>query len=90
MEKRNYHQIIIKWLPWWFGWERTPCQFRRLQRCELDPSVRKIPWRRKWRFCLGFLPGKFLARNFEERSLAGYSPQGHKVLDMTEQTHNKL
>ena len=31
-----------------------------------------------------FLPGKF----HEQRSLAGYSPQGHKELDMTEQlTH---
>ena len=29
-----------------------------------------------------FLPGKF----HEQRSLEGYSPQGHKELDMTEVT----
>ena len=38
------------------------------------------PWRRKWQPTPVFLPGKFHG----QRSLAGYSPRGHKELDMTE------
>ena len=41
-----------------------------------DPWFRKIPWRRKWQPIPIFLPGKF----HEQRSLAGYSSQGHKRL----------
>ena len=33
-----------------------------------------MPWRRKWQPTLVFLPGK----SHEQRSLAGYSPRGHK------------
>ena len=33
-----------------------------------------MPWRRKWQPTLVFLPGK----SHKKRSLAGYSPQGHK------------
>ena len=40
-----------------------------------------IPWRWKCQPTLVFLPGEF----YGERSLAGYSPQGHKESDMTEQ-----
>ena len=36
-------------------------------------------WRRKWQPSPVFLPGK----SHGERSLAGYSPWGHKELDMT-------
>ena len=43
----------------------------------------KIPWRRKWQPTLVFLPGKF----HTQRSLEGYSPRGHKELDMTEWLH---
>ena len=39
-----------------------------------------IPWRRKWESTPVFLPGEF----HEQRSLAGYSPWGHKELDVTE------
>ena len=41
----------------------------------------KIPWRREWQTTPVFWPGEFHA----QRSLAGYSPWGHKELDMTEQ-----
>jgi len=44
------------------------------------PWVRKIPWRRKWHSTPVFLPGK----SHGQRSLVGYSPQGHKESDMTE------
>ena len=47
----------------------------------IDPWVRKIPWSRKWQPTPVFLLGK----PHGQRSLAGYSPQGHKESDMTEQ-----
>ena len=50
-----------------------------------DPWVRKIPWRRKWEPTPVFLPVK----SHGERSLAGYSPWGHKELDTTEHTHTE-
>ena len=50
-------------------------------RPRLDPWVGKIPWRRKWQPTPVSLPGKFHGL----RSLAGYSPWGHKELDTTEQ-----
>ena len=46
----------------------------------LPGSVGKIPWRRTWQATSVFLPGK--AHGW--RSLAGYSPWGHKEPDMTE------
>ena len=39
-----------------------------------DPWVRKIPWRRKWQSTPVFLTGE----SDGQRSLAGYSPWGHK------------
>ena len=45
-----------------------------------NPWVRKIPWRRKWQPAPVFLPGK----SNGQRSLGGYSPQGHKESDVTE------
>ena len=46
-----------------------------LKRLGLDPWVRKILWRRKWQPTPVFLPGE----SYGQRSLAGYSPQGHRV-----------
>ena len=40
-----------------------------------DPWVEKIPWRRKWQLTPVFLPGK----SHGQKSLAGYSPWGHRV-----------
>ena len=49
-----------------------------------NPWVRKIPWRREWQPTPGFLSGEFHGL----RSLAAYSPWGHKESDTTEQhTH---
>ena len=48
-----------------------------------DPWVGKIPWRRKWQPTPGFLPGE----SHGQRSLVGYSPQGHKESDTTERLH---
>ena len=57
-------------------------QCGRLKRCGFDPWVRKILWRRAWQPTLVFLPGE----SHGQRSLVGYSPWGHKELDMTEVT----
>ena len=51
--------------------------------CSLDLWIGKIPRRRKWQLTLVFLPGKFHG----QRSLAGYSPWGHKESDTTENAH---
>ena len=50
-------------------------------RLRFDPSVTKIPWRRKWQPTPKFLPGE----SHRQRSLAGYSPWGCRESDMTEQ-----
>ena len=53
------------------------CQCRR---SGLDPWMGKIPWRREWFPTPGFLP----AEVHGQRGLAGYSPWGHKELDVSE------
>ena len=68
-------------LPRWLSCKKSAWQCRRLRRCRFDSWVGKIPWRRKWQSTPVFLPGKSCG----QRSLAGYSPWGHKELDMTEQ-----
>ena len=40
-----------------------------------SPWVRKIPWRRAWQPAPVFLPGD----SHGQRSLAGYSPWGHRI-----------
>ena len=57
--------------------KNLPAQCRR---CRFDPWVGKISWRRKWQPTPEFLPGK----SHRQRSLAGYSPWGHKGSDTTE------
>ena len=47
----------------------------------LTHFFRLIPWRRAWQLTPVFLPSEF----YGQRSLVGYSPWGHKELDMTEQ-----
>ena len=51
-----------------------------------NPWVGKIPWRRKWQPTPVFLPGN----SHGQRSLAGYSPWGHKTVRhdlVTKQQH---
>ena len=57
------------------------CQCRRHKRQKFNPWVRKIPWSRKWEPTPVSLPGE----SHGQRSLVGYSPWGHKELDMTDQ-----
>ena len=58
------------------------CQHRRLKGFRFDPWVGTIPWRRKWQPTPVFLPGE----SHGQRSLVGFSPWGHKELDLTEAT----
>ena len=57
------------------------------KRCRFHPWVRKIPWRRAWQPTWLFLPGE----SHHQRSLAGYSPKGHKRVrqDWTDLTHRQ-
>ena len=66
-------------LPRWCRGKESTCQCRRRKRCGFDPrfASRKIHWRRKWQPTPVFLSGKFHG----QRSLAGYSPEGHKESD---------
>ena len=82
---KNTHSV--KWSLLWYNSaivlarDSCVCLSCRCKRCE-------IPWSRKWQPTSVFLPGKFHG----QRSLVGYSPWGHKELNMTEwlstHTHN--
>ena len=62
------------------GGKEPACQCKRCKRHGFDPWVRKIPCRRAWQPTPVFLAGE----SHEQRSLVGYSPQGHKESVMTE------
>ena len=57
--------------PLWLSCLRIHLQWRRPR---FDPWVGKIPWKRSWQPTPVFLPGE----SHGQRSLAGYSPWGHK------------
>ena len=60
---------------------------KNLPACErpgFDPWVGKMPWRRAWQPTPVFLPGE----SHGQRSLAGSSPQGHKVRANQQLTHS--
>ena len=60
--------------------EESICNTEATGDCGFDPQVRKIACSRKWQPTPTFLPGK----SYGPKSLAGYSPKGHKESDMTE------
>ena len=92
--------IIAPW--WFSGWDlavslpgrrfdplpggtnskEAACQCEGQKRHKFDPWVREILWRREWQPAPVFLPGQF----HRQRSLAGYSPQGHNKSDTTKAT----
>ena len=61
--------------------KNPPANAEDAKRCWFNPWLGKIPWRRIWQPAPIFLPGKFHG----QRSLADYSPWGHKESDTTEQ-----
>ena len=62
------------------GGKEPAWQCQRYKRCEFDPWVGKIPWRRAWQPTPVFLPGEFQGEN----SLTDYSPQGQRESVRTE------
>ena len=69
-------------LSWWLsGKEFT----RQCKRCKFSPLAGKIPWRRKRQLTPVFLTVKSCG----QRSLADYSPWGHRESDMNEWLNNK-
>ena len=60
--------------------KNPPAYIREIRNMSSDPWVGKIPWRRAWQPSPVFLSGEALG----QRSLASYSPSGHKESDMTE------
>ena len=77
-----WHQYTLKWASQVALVEEPTCQYRRYNRRRFHPCVRKIPRRRTWHPTAVVLPGEF----YGQRSLEGYSPEGHKELDSTEAT----
>ena len=65
----------MTWLefPWRLSGKEFACQSRRCT--GFDPWAWKIIWRRKWQPIAVFLPEKA----HRQKSLAGYSPWGHRV-----------
>ena len=55
-------------------------QCRRHWRDGFNPWMEKIPWKRRWQPTPVFLPGK----SHGQKSLAEYSPWGHKESDRTD------
>ena len=67
------------------GGKESTCQCRRHRKQSFDSWVVKIPWSTKCHPTPVLSPEKFHG----QRSLAGYSPRGHKELDMTEHLNTK-
>ena len=61
--------------------KNPPVSVGDVKRRGFDPWVGKIPWRQKWLPTLVFLPGE----SHGQKKLAGYSLQGCKQSDTTEQ-----
>ena len=61
--------------------KESTCRSRRHGRLGFDPRVGKISWRSEWQPTPIFPPGE----SHGQRSLAGYSPRGHKDSDTIEQ-----
>ena len=70
----------IRGFPGGISSNEPACQCRSFKRT----WVRKFPWRRAWQPTPVFLPGE----SHGQRSLEGYSPQGHKESDTTEATQH--
>ena len=68
--------------PWCPSGKESGCQCRKHR---IDSWITQISWRREWLPTEVFLPGK----SHGQRSLAGYSPWGHKDSDLIWQLNNK-
>ena len=76
-----YHKLYIYiGIPSGSSGKESACQCGRHKRLRFDLWIGKISWRRAWQTTPVFLPGE----SNEQMSLTGYSPWGHKELDVTE------
>ena len=80
LELINEFSIQSQGFPSDLAGKESTCQRRRHGRLRFNPWVGKIPWRTKWQTAPVFLPEKV----HRQRSLAVYSPRGHKESDTTE------
>jgi len=78
--------LLLKGLPKWHSGKDLTCQWRRHKRCGFNPSVRMMPWSRKWQPAPVCLTGKFN----EQRSLVGYGPWDQEKSDATKPPHTLL
>ena len=69
----------LKGLPWWLSGKESAWQCRRHG---FNPWVGKMSWRRKWQPTPVFFPGK----SHGQKSLASYSPWGHKIVGYSPMT----
>ena len=69
--RRNTGSSESMWgFHWWLRGKESACQYRRHR---FDPWIGMIPWGREWQLTPIFLSGE----SHEQKSLEGYSPQGH-------------
>ena len=77
-------RLLIFWgLPWCLSGKESACNVGDLGLLSF-PWVRKIPWRRTQQPT----PVVLVGESRGQRSLAGYSPHGHKELDTTERAYS--
>ena len=79
----NTHKPNNYYTAWRLNGKESTCQCRR---CEFDPWIGRIPWRRKWQPTPVFLPRK----SHGQRSQANYSPWSHKELHTTQQLNTTV
>ena len=82
LQRWNMHNnmIMISEGIRWHGGKESARQCQRHKQRSFSLWVGKMPWRKKWQPTPVFLLGK----SHGHRSLVGYSPWGHKELDMTD------
>ena len=74
---------FMKGLPWWLSGKESACECRRH---EFDPSVWKIPRRRKWQSTPVFLPGKSMDRGARWAIVLGVTKQSDLVAKQQQQS----
>ena len=79
-QTQNSHYTVYKLHPRGSVGKESTCSAGVKREWGFDLWVGRIPWRRKWQPTPGFLPGECHG----QRSLEGYSPQGHRELDTSE------
>ena len=77
--------FLTKGFPGGASCKEPTCQRRRHKRGRFNPSVRMMPWKRAQKPTPILLVGE----SYGERSLVGYSPQGHKDSERTDVTEHR-